>query len=169
MKPIREFIDREFVPFPMNQSYLVADDGTVFSKHSGRFLKPCRLKRGGYLAVSLWQAGRGKTWPVHQLVALTFLGPRPEKHEAAHNDGNKTNNLRNNIRWATHKDNESDKISHGTINRGERNGGCKLTDVQCKTIINQHVSGQTQRYLASEFGVSQSCISMIVTGKRRSH
>lgn len=97
--------------------------GDVVSIHTGKILRPAPRSPGGYLAVSLWEHGEGKTWFVHQIVALTFHGPRPSPtHHAAHHDGNKLNNHHSNVLWKTKVENEADKIGHGRSNRGERNG-----------------------------------------------
>lgn len=86
-------------------------------------LRPARRAKNGYLAVSLWENGVGRTWFVHQIVAFTFLGERPSsQHHAAHDDGDKLNNCRSNIKWKTKIENEHDKIAHGRSNHGDRNG-----------------------------------------------
>jgi HNH endonuclease/NUMOD4 motif-containing protein len=66
--------------------------------------------RGGYLTVSLAR----HSVHVHCLVLRAFVGPRPAGHQAAHRDGNKLNNSVGNLRWATPRDNNKDKIAHGT-------------------------------------------------------
>src|SRR5271157_6368187 len=121
--------------FPPCRSYCVTEDGKVGRIGSYQWLAPARQKRGGYLAVSLYQNNRGKTWPVHQMVAIAFHGSRPSpRHDAAHNDGDKMNNHHSNIRWATRAENEHDKLAHGRSNRGARNGTAKLTAIQIKEI-----------------------------------
>lgn len=56
----------------------------------------------GHLSVVL---GRGNTRNVHALVALTFLGPRPDKHEVLHIDSNPANNALTNLRYGTRGEN----------------------------------------------------------------
>ena len=158
----------QFRPVPFSPSYRVAENGTVRRITSAKPLRPCMLKRGGYLAVSLWENGKGKTWQVHQIVALTFLEKRPSpNHYVAHNDGNKHNNHWHNLRWATRAENEHDKIAHGKSNHGERNGSAKLTNPQVLAIRCWPRWRGYQTYLARQYGVTQSAISNIVRGKRR--
>jgi hypothetical protein len=57
---------------------------------------------------------------VHHLVLEAFVGPRPAGHEAAHGDGDKTNNALANLRWATPKENAADRYRHGTVLFGTR-------------------------------------------------
>lgn len=158
----------EIRPFPLSPSYSVTESGKVRRIDAAEFLRPCVLKRGDYLAVSLWENGKGRTWPVHQIVALTFLDKRPSpKHEVAHIDGIKTNNHWRNLRWATRQENERDKITHGTSNHGERNGSAKLTNAEVLAIINAPRTRGYQMRLAEQYGVTQSAISNIIRGKRR--
>lgn len=79
--------------------------------HGGVFHRKERLlkfskSRLGYLLVYLYsEDGKKRTIPVHQIVAKTFI-PNPEnKPEVDHKDGDKTNNIIDNLRWVTHKEN----------------------------------------------------------------
>jgi len=159
-------------PFPLNPIYLVSPKGRVLRVDGMGWLRPCIMKRGGYYAVCLWEANKGHLWKLNKIVAWTFHGPPPTpKHHAAHHDGIKANNCRENITWKTKIENEADKIAHGTTNRGERNGMVKLTDVECAEIRAKGL-GQPRginRRLAKEYGVSDGAISNILRGKRRIH
>lgn len=111
------------VVFALSPSYSVTAHGDIVRNDTGAILKPAPRNDSGYLAVSLWESGKSKSWFVHQIVALTFHGPRPSpRHHAAHDDGNKLHNHYTNIGWKTKIENERDKIAHGTHNRGNRNG-----------------------------------------------
>lgn len=80
------------------------DNGGLFHRKE-RILKYSK-SRLGYLLVYLYaENGKKKTIPVHQIVAKAFI-PNPEnKPEVDHKDGNKTNNVADNLRWVTHKEN----------------------------------------------------------------
>lgn len=75
-----------------------------------RILK-AHIKSSGYYYVAIVHAdGRRSDTAVHTLVCDAFHGPRPSaRHEVAHRDGSRTNNLPGNIRWATHKENHEDR------------------------------------------------------------
>lgn len=156
------------VPVPGFPSYVISEFGDVRRIGSAKPLRVARLKRGRYLAVSLWENGRGYTRTIHVLVALAFHGPRPDGKQAAHNDGNKENCHASNISWKTRVENEADKIRHGTSNRGERNGQAKITDEQVKLVMARIREGRTQSAVAAELGISQGHVSNIVRGRRRS-
>lgn len=92
-------------------------------------------------------------------------GPPPTpKHEAAHNCGNGHLGCVNggHIRWATSKENQSDRLTHGTHNRGGRNGKAKLTEAD---VIEIRASIIPQKDIAMTFGVDPSTISHIISRK----
>lgn len=66
---------------------------------------------GRYLAVHL---GRDRRRYVHQLIAETFIGPRPPGKVVCHNDGDVTNNAADNLRYDTRSENNRDMARHGT-------------------------------------------------------
>ena len=87
-------------------------DGRV-RRHKGKILS-APLSRDGYPAVNLHTQGRLKKRTVHSLVAEAFVGPRPEGMEVCHNDGSKTNNHVDNLRYGTRSENMLDRVRHGT-------------------------------------------------------
>lgn len=131
------------------------------------------------MQVSLWENGKGRTFYVHQIVCISYHGPRPSpRHHAAHRDGDKMNNTPGNVQWVTKEENEADKIAHGRSNRGERNGSAKLTDEQAIEVrvraanLPRSSGGKRMKKgaldpLAQEYGVTASCLRQIITGQRR--
>lgn len=157
-------------PYPGDGRYLVTRDGRVSNIARNAWLKPCRLKRGQYLGVCLWRGSRGRTIPVHKLVAETFLGPPPSPaHEVAHGDGNRRNNAASNLSWKTRLENEADKLAHGTSRRRSI-GRPRVLDLGKATAIRQRArAGATHTSLAKEYRVSITHIGNIVAGKRWIH
>lgn len=118
--------------------------------------------KGGYRRYKLNQRLR---W-AHRLVCEAFNGPAPsERHEVAHNDGDRLNNHFSNLRWATRQDNHLDRQAHGTDAVGERNGRAKLTWGQVKEIRARRTGayGETAS-LAREYGVSWTAMADIMNG-----
>jgi DNA-binding NarL/FixJ family response regulator len=68
------------------------------------------------------------------------------------------------IYWGTRKQNKADEVTHGVINRGERQGHAKLTEQQV-VEIRRLTGGMIQKDIAAKFGVSASTIRMIQKGK----
>jgi len=121
----------------------------------------------GYARV--WHEGRLVS--VHRLACERIHGPPPtDKHEAAHSCGNGHLGCVNprHLSWKTRKENEADKILHGTIACGKRHGSSKLTADDVREI--QNLIGTMKQFdLAKIFGISQSTISDIKRGKLWRH
>jgi hypothetical protein len=149
-------------------SYEVSDQGSVRSLQrmakcrggamravDARVLKP-GFNRHGYAQVGLW---RGSEKPVYKrvqrLVLEAFVGPAPEGCEAAHRDGDKTNNRLSNLRWLTHQANMGEKRLHGTSGAGEQNAMAVLT-----TEIVEWIRGspQSAASLARAIGVAKDTV-----------
>jgi hypothetical protein len=81
----------------------------AFRRYPGRVLVP--VINGGYPRVKLGGGHPGV--PIHQLVALAFIGPRPPGQEVRHWDGDNLNVRRNNILYGTRSDNAKDRVRHG--------------------------------------------------------
>ena len=111
---------RDYPDFP--DHYAVTEDGRVYSKprtdslgrsQGDRYLTPKTRKntknyRGNgntYQAVTLSIGGKYIDRYVHQMVAETYLGPRPEGHVIDHIDGNMSNNSASNLEYVTREEN----------------------------------------------------------------
>ena len=168
--------------------YLVTKDGRVWSASRldglgrplpGKWLRPGKNGKKGYLFVGLHQNGKARNFLVHRLVLEAFVGPCPAGMEACHNNGVRTDNRVENLRWDTHKRNQNDMVKHGHCNlcgddaphpRGESHGFSKLTDDQVRVMrYLRHVEGFSESNLARRFGVSQGNVSMICSGKTWGH
>lgn len=107
----------------------------------------------------------------HIFICISAHGPRPtRRHEAAHSCGNGSSGCINprHLRWATPKENQADRIIHGTSNRGERHGMSKLSDEDVR-YIRGVPSDITNVSIANELGVSDGLISMIRSRRRWAH
>ena len=76
-------------------TYQVSNQGRV---RSLRMLTPQPTAQTGYLSVTISGARR---MAVHSLVAWAFIGPQPNGSHVHHKDGNKTNNLAENLCYVT--------------------------------------------------------------------
>jgi DNA invertase Pin-like site-specific DNA recombinase len=95
---------------------------------------------------------------VHQLVALTFLGPRPAGADICHADGNPRNNAVRNLRYDTRRENIIDEFRQGKAHK-------KLTANDAKEIRRMLAGGYTGKEIAEKFMVSQTCISNLKNGR----
>jgi hypothetical protein len=105
----------------------------------------------------------GKKFFVSRLVCEAEHGPPPSpEHHAAHSCGNGDKGCvtRKHVSWKTPKENNADKLEHGTLARGERNGRAKLSPDQVREIL--ALKGKLlQREIAQMFGVGQVQVSRI--------
>lgn len=103
--------------------YRVSDEGDIWSERRPR-ARGGLLRQyddgHGYPSVTLTSKGVQKRFGVHQVVALAFLGPRPEGSEVRHRDGNPQNRAASNLLYGTHGENMQDMALHGTSNTGRR-------------------------------------------------
>lgn len=72
--------------------------------------KDVRKRPTPYLSVCLSRDGQRRNLYVHELVALAFLGPRPEGAEILHGPkGSKCNHL-SNLRYGTPEENSAERV-----------------------------------------------------------
>lgn len=128
--------------------------------YGGKVLSAVRA--GDYLLVLLMKDGTKLQTKVHRLVCAAFHGPPPDPTlQAAHNDGDASNNDPGNLRWATSAENQADKEMHGQVVRGERVGTAVLLARDVVMIRSKREAGASLRQLANEFGCSETTISRI--------
>ena len=121
-----------------------------------RILKPGVYCKAGHLSVVLGHGEKGR--PVHQLVALTFLGKYPPGMEVLHVNGDPTDNRAENLRYGTRTQNILDMYYQGGIWRK-----LSTTDVQSiRRMLDEGIKG---RDIAKKFSVSENTISSIKRGK----
>lgn len=106
---------------------------------------------------------------VHRAVLEAFVGPAPARQWACHNDGDSYNNILENLRWDTASANNRDKIRHGTIARGERNGWAKLTAALVREIRHQLQQGIAAKAIARQWGISDVHVIRIRRGQVWNH
>jgi hypothetical protein len=109
----------------------------------------------------------GREGLVSRLICEREYGPPPTaSHEAAHSCGRGKLGCvaKRHLRWATRTENEADKLMHGTHNRGERQGGAKLTR-DGVIAIRALASRAQQKDIAAKFGISEAQVSRIVNGE----
>ena len=106
----------------------------------------------------------GKSHLVSRLVCAEVNGPPPtDRHEAAHSCGNGHLGCVNpsHLAWKTPTQNQADKVTHGTHNRGERSGSAKLTPQDVHEI--RSLAGrESYASIAKKYGISKGNVSHIV-------
>ena len=122
-------------------------------------LRHLSLGTSGYLSLVLSKRNVKKNHMVHRLVAICFIGHPPSAvHQVAHADGDKLNNFADNLRWATPRENNFDKYSHGTavFSNGRRYG--VLSD---EDVVRIRLDPRQYSSVASQFNITPAMVGSI--------
>jgi hypothetical protein len=136
----------------------VSEDG------EGCLIWPFNRNNQGYGYLTAW----GSRVLAHRLMCeLAHGAPATGNLEAAHNCGGGRKGCCHpqHLEWKTTAENEADKLSHGTHNRGERNGQAKLTADDVRAI-RRMAGAMTQEAIGRAFGVSRFLVSLILRRER---
>lgn len=123
----------------------------------------------GYPRVVLERRGRRLQPALHRVVLAAFVGPAPDGFHGAHLDGNPLNPKLENLRWCSASENNRHKIVHGTIVRGERIPGAKLTREKVVAIRAAMRADWRPEDLSARYNVSQQTIICAATGRYWAH
>lgn len=129
-------------------------------RRKGRIL--VRHAYRGYPIVALSYDGRSSKPPVHALVALAFLGQRPEDHQVHHKNGNTSDNRPENLEYL----HESD---HHSFHSRRDQPSAKLTPQDVRTIRQLLAEGRSQGSVAREYRVHLGTINNIHCGRTWSY
>lgn len=153
--------------------YEVSSRGDVRSlgnakRPNGRVLR--KQYGDGYAYVTLYNGSVGRTsgskMKVGRIVLSAFVGPKPlGKRDICHRDTNRANDEVSNLYWGTRSENMKDTVRTGRI-CGEQSANCRLSYRDAQTIRSSRDSGKA---LAARYGVSESLISMVRSGKKRAY
>lgn len=122
--------------------YMVSSSGLIKSlsrrarirSGSYRIIKERILARterpDGYLNACLWLNNKPTMMTVHHIVAKTFLGSRSRRKDICHNNGIRSDNRVENLRYDNRKNNSKDRIAHGTIYNSNTKAKLSLTEVR---------------------------------------
>ena len=152
-------------PVPDYEDYQISNFGRVKSFCFGKVKIKKPDLRAGYLSVTLSKDSKLKHFPVHRLVALTFISNPDLKPQVNHRDGCKLNNYVENLEWVTRSENQRHAVATGLKQSGEDLYNSKLTNKQVE-YIRENPDGLTGVQLAEKFGVSETTISLIQLGKK---
>lgn len=133
----------------------------VMKPFKGRIMKPSDCLPKGYLTIGF---GAKKRRCLHILVLEAFVGPCPDGHESAHEDGNPRNNRIDNLTWKTPKQNNADKKKHGTNLEGELCPWSLLNNQQAIAVKQMLADGHSILVIANHFHVNRSVIQRIKLG-----
>jgi hypothetical protein len=156
--------DEEWRVIPSAPAYEASSLGRIRRARDGHVMKQ-RLGRGGYLCVMLSTDAGRVFGTASRRICEAFHGASPtEAHQAAHDDGVRTNNAPGNLRWATCRENHADRRRHGTDPVGERNGRAKLRWDVIEVMKAQRTAGLSFARVAALHGVSKRQAMRVISG-----
>lgn len=158
-------------PIPSHHPYHASSLGRIASTKTrtsqGKVLT-ARPNSAGYLVVGLRVGGGTTGRLVNRLVAEAFHGPPPStQHDAAHENGVRHDNIPDNLRWKTKKENNADKVRHGTLLFGEDHGSARLSNKEVQEMRSAMVGGASNHFLAKTYNLHQQYVAQIRRGDRR--
>lgn len=134
---------------------IIKRHGRYSHLHKEKILK-VKIERRGYLQVTLQHEGNRSYYGVHQLVALAFIPNSENKPTVNHKNGCKSDNVVDNLEWATHKEQINHADSNGLRNvKGSATKKSKLTEEIVFYIRNSY---ESNTMLALKFNVNRTCI-----------
>lgn len=146
--------------------YDASSEGRIRSNHGKPHIRATPLRPDGYPLCVLHLDGKAKTWLVHRLICITFHGEQPSPlHEVGHKDGVRANVRKDNLRWTTKKDNQADRIEHGTTLIGAGHPRARLTSAEAHAIIRRRSQGERIARLAADYTVSHNTVRRVVRGQ----
>jgi hypothetical protein len=190
MEPLY-FQQEEFRELPGHKQLWVSASGKVVSTRSNppgksnppRLLIPW-FDADGYMRIRaksrFYNEKRSGYVQVHQAVLLAWGHERPsQEHQVRHLNGDKNDNRLANLAWGTLRENLDDKIRHGTVAKGSKNGSARLTEGQVLAfreeaqhkpmweIVKSHPQYSKFALWACISGYSWAHLPGAITGKRK--
>lgn len=98
---------------------IVRKDGRT-QRQRGRMLAPTISLPSGYPVLSLAKNGVTTRWYLHELVLLSFVGPRPTGMVIRHLNGDPGDCRLENLAYGSPSQNQFDQVAHGTHCKARR-------------------------------------------------
>lgn len=110
---------------------------------------------------------RGRMVGAHRLALKLYSQSTPlPKIEARHLCGNRACVNPLHLAWGSAKENQADRLLHGTDGRGERHSGVKLTEKQVRAI---RLDARPHREIAKDYSIDRANVGAIKLRKSWKH
>jgi hypothetical protein len=136
------------------EHYYISNYGKIKNKNK---IKTNFCINNGYQVVSI----KYKLYYLHRLVALTFLENKENKELVNHKDGNKLNNLLENLEWTTSLENNLHSIKNGLSKTRKK-------VIQYDSNMNKMQEFNSIIECSKSLNIGKSCISNSCNGKYKS-
>lgn len=163
--------NRVIADFP---DYTVNELGNVYGKNGDELKHD--ITHDGYHRVTLYSNGKSKHYPIHRLVAETYIPNPYNKPTVNHIDGNKSNNSVGNLEWCTRSENSQHAYDndlhrcHFTKEDRFRGGQTRAEATRRSVkVIETGVIYASTHECARKNGLVHGNISACCNGNRKSH
>lgn len=168
------YMDERLLPDVDHPDYWVSTKERVWSNVSNRFIYGGSNGKMGYIDVSLKTPNGRKHKYMHQMMGQAFI-PNPKNLPLIrHKDDNPSNNHLDNLEWGTYQDNTQDCIDHGRFRYFTEEDRESAMKKRRDPVVAVNLSNGSEQEFESQceagrrLGVSQSSISEVIRGERRS-
>lgn len=144
------------------ENYEIDEYGNIFNSNGIKMHQFLTYKN--YMQISLCKNGKNKTYAVHRLLGLAYIDNPDNKPEINHIDGNRVNNIVENLEWVTHAENmqHSYRVNRRT-NCGENNPNAILTEEKVATIRSLfEIDKISRKELAIMFNINYQTVAKII-------
>lgn len=102
--------------------YLISNKARVWSNITNKFITPQKTSSGYYRCPLMNAEGQTKHWRRARLMALVFLGDPPEGcDQVDHVDRDRTNDVPENLRWVSSKENNRHRCNNVVLEQLDKN------------------------------------------------
>lgn len=159
-KPLYKVVNDDGVEFQFEAQVCISNRGKVFVNprchnklNMDGYLAKGRKTEQGYLQIRLADANGKIGWfYIHTLMGWAWLDKHPYHRLVMHMDDDTSNNVIENLRWGTHKDNWDDMMNKGrNPNWGLGKKNEKYSDALCLEVFNKRLNGWSKKQLAKEY------------------
>lgn len=143
--------------------YSFLDNGTVLNKDGT--VKKFKYNKKGYPFTNFYIEGKCKSFLVHKLFAMLYLGECPEGKEVDHIDNNRANTSPSNLRYVTKS--ENNKKSYESCNRNVKGFNNANNKYDKDTLLNAKKlldSGKSYTEVSKITNIGKGTIARIANG-----